>query len=91
MNWMDRLTEFTDLPGENLPGLPLLELAGDSRILIENHCGISAYGRECIHIRVRYGRACICGAGLELACMTKNQLVITGRIDSITVLRGDEA
>ena len=73
--------------GEPVPGLPILELAGDRRVLIENHCGVKEYSRERICIGVKYGTVCVCGFGLELACMTREQLVICGRIDGITVHR----
>jgi len=77
-----------DLPGEALPGIPLLELAGEGRVLIENHRGVTAYAREEICVQVQYGCICICGENLSLARMTKEQLVITGRIDRIQLFRG---
>lgn len=86
-NILQSFTERVDLPAEPLPGLPLVELAGDRRVLIENHQGVMAYGRENILIRVRFGQICVCGAGLELARMTKEQLVISGQIDSVTLIR----
>lgn len=84
---LERLADRTDLQGEALPGQPLLELYGDRRILIEHHRGVTEYGRERIQIRVRYGLICICGGCLELARMTSDQLVITGRIDSVSLVR----
>lgn len=85
---MDRLIESADLPGEPLPGQTVVELAGDRRVLIENHKGVSQYGRDKITVRVRYGTLMVCGCGLELGRMTKEQLVITGRIDGVMVYRG---
>ena len=82
-----RLTEGIDLPGESLPGQPLVELAGDQRILIENHMGVTEYGADQIRVQVRYGQICVRGEGMELARMTKEQLVIAGRIDSVTLIR----
>ncbi len=87
-NLLQRLTEGADLPAEPLPGQPLVELAGDRRVLIENHRGVTEYGREQIRVRVRYGQILVCGGGMELARMTKEQLVIAGRIDSVTLIRG---
>lgn len=84
---LQAITEGADLPAEPLPGMPLVELAGDRRVLIENHHGVTEYGREKIQVQVRYGQLCICGAGLELARMTKEQLVICGRIDSVSLVR----
>lgn len=85
---MDRLIEEADLPGELLPGQSVVELAGDRRVLIENHRGVTEYGQGKISVRVRYGLVVVCGCGLELSRMTREQLVITGRIDSITLHRG---
>ena len=86
-NWMERLTEGMDLPGEPLPGQPLAELAGDRRLLIEHHRGVSQYSREQICIKVSYGQLQVCGNCLELSRMTAQQLVITGQIRQITLLR----
>lgn len=82
------LRTVTDTVGmESLPGVPLVEIYNNKRILIENHQGILSYECHEIHIRMRYGRICICGENLELRRMSKEQLVITGCICSIT-LRG---
>lgn len=66
---------------------PLLELYGERRVLIEHHRGVTEYGRERIQVRANYGQICICGGCLELAKMTSEQLVITGRIDSVHLIR----
>ena len=70
--------------------LPLVELAGAGRILIENHNGIAKYGTECIVIKMGYGNLEINGNCLEMAQITRHQLVITGRITMLTILRGDK-
>lgn len=85
---LDRLVIGADLPGEVLPGLPLVEIAGDSRVLVENHGGVTSYSCTEIRIKVHFGLLCVCGTSLKLARMTRNQLVIIGRIDSITLQRG---
>lgn len=81
----EALLEEAELPGELLPGQSLLELAGQTRALIEGHDGITEYHTERIRVRVKYGEVCICGSGLELTRMTKEQLVITGRIQTVTL------
>ena len=72
---------------ESLTKVPLLELAGHSRVLIENHLGVLAYSLEEIQIKVSYGRLVIHGEQLMLLQMSKEQLVITGRIDSVQLIR----
>lgn len=71
-----------------LPGVPVLELMGDSRVLIENHNGVIAYGDACICVRVKNGKLTVTGDGLTLAYMSRCQLTIIGRILKITVERG---
>ena len=76
-----------DLPGEPTPGQPLIEISGDGRVFIENHCGVSMYGKNEIHIRVAFGIICVCGNALELVRMSKQQLVISGKINGISIKR----
>ena len=87
-HWIQRIADGANLCGESLPGVPVMELAGDRRVLIERHEGVMEYGTEQICIRVKYGMLCISGCGLELRKMTRQQLVISGHIDCIQILRG---
>ncbi len=84
------LIDRADIPGECLPGQPLLELFGEDRVLIENHLGITEYGCAMIRVRVKYGSLCVGGQQLHLCRMQDRQLVITGKIQSITLCRGRE-
>lgn len=86
-NWMERLADRADLQGEVLPCQPLVEILGEKRILIEHHGGVTEYSREKIQIKMRYGCLCICGSSLELARMNADQLIISGRIDSLSIIR----
>ncbi|MBQ7345166.1 MAG: YabP/YqfC family sporulation protein [Oscillospiraceae bacterium] len=85
--WIERIAGAVDLQDEAMPGQPIVELFGDGRLLIEHHRGVTEYGRERICVRVRYGSLRVCGCRMELARMTADQLVITGRIDSVTLDR----
>lgn len=87
---LERIAEEMDLPGEPIPGQPILELSGDSRVLIENHLGITQYCREKICVKVKFGQIALCGCNLEMARMTRDQLIVTGRIDAVTVHRRKE-
>lgn len=85
--WMERIADTTDLQGEAFPGQPLVEIFGEHRVLIEHHGGVTEYGREKIQVKMRYGCLCISGGGLELARMSAEQLIISGRIDSVSIIR----
>ena len=86
-NWIQNLSETMDLPGEPMPGIPLVELAGDNRVLIENHGPIVEYGPERIRVVLKYGQLCICGHKLTLGRMSHDQLVVSGTINSLTIIR----
>ena len=79
--------DLWDLPGESLPGQVLVEISGENRVLIEHHCGVREYSRERIGVKVKYGMLQVCGSCLELRCMTREQLVISGKIDCIVLKR----
>lgn len=86
-DFLERLADGADIAAEPLPGQPIVEIAGERRVLIENHYGVKAYSREKIVVHVKFGLISVCGCGLELMRMTKDQLVIRGRIDAVTLQR----
>lgn len=85
--WMQRLAEEMEMSGEVAPGRPLVEICGERRVLIENHRGVLSYGSEQISVSVSYGEVVVRGCGLELARMTREQLVICGRVDGVSLVR----
>lgn len=87
-NILEAMAVSVELPTEPIPGLPLVELAGERRVLIENHRGVMQYTDHEIRVKVSYGHICVSGSGLTLARMTKEQLVITGRINAVSLNRG---
>lgn len=84
---IERITAGTDLYGESMPGQTIIEIAGEHRVLIENHFGITQYCCDKIFVKVKYGQVVVCGCNLELLQMTKDQLVISGKIDGVSLLR----
>ena len=86
-NWREQLREYMARSPEPVPGMPLVEIAGQGRVLIENHRGVCCCGREQMRIRVSYGEIAVSGHRLELARMSREAVVITGRIDSVTLHR----
>jgi len=86
-HFLERIADGADLPGEPIPGGSLVEIAGDTRVLIENHYGITQYSRERICVKVKFGLVSICGCNLELIRMTREQLIISGRIEQVGLVR----
>ena len=65
---------------------PIIELVGQSRLLIENHQGVASYSDNEIQIKVCYGSVAISGDKLQLMEMSRIKLVICGRIEGIQIL-----
>ena len=87
-SFLEKMAYAMDLPGEALPGQPLVELIGHGRVLIENHRGVVQYGDTEICIRVSYGCIRVCGRELRLMRMNRQQLIISGCVDNIILCRG---
>lgn len=85
--FLERLAQHMDLPGEAVPGQSIVEILGDSRVLIEKHRGMFLYSCEKIGVKVSFGSIMICGRNLELCTMSRDQLIITGCIDGISLCR----
>ncbi len=86
-DFLERLARATDMVDEPNPMLPLVELVGDRRVLIEHHQGVTEYGRNQITVRVKFGCITVLGQRLELAKMSPGQLVISGCIQCVRVER----
>lgn len=87
--WTKRLAEAASAQGEPLPGIPIVEITGQNRVLIECHRGVTQYSPESIGVKVSYGEVFVCGCGLKLCVMSKERLVISGRIAQIRLDRRD--
>ncbi len=75
------------IPPEILSGYPVIELTGDSAIMIEQHRGITAYSEHEICIGVNFGSICVSGTGLTVSGMNRNRMIIYGSIESVRMER----
>lgn len=86
-SFWEQMIQRTTLDAESVPGQSIIEIAGEHRVLIENHLGVAAYGREKILVNMKFGCLCVSGCNLEIVHMTKEQLIIYGKIDTIGLQR----
>ena len=82
------MAEAADTPQELLPGMPLIEITGAGRVLIENHGGVTEYETDRIRVRLRFGAVVIRGNRLKITRMSKCQLVISGSLAGVDLERG---
>ena len=66
--------------------LPIVELVGKNRLLIENHQGVLSYAMEEIKVKVSYGCVVVTGSEMQLLEMSRVKLAICGRIDALQFL-----
>lgn len=86
--WLKKLVEQADFMDESVTLEPILELCGNRRILIEQHCGVLEYSAERITVKIKNGTFTVIGEGLDLCKMCSAQLLIRGRIESVQVRKG---
>lgn len=86
-HWAQRIADGSQLYSETLPGQTIIEIAGDRRVLVERHDGVVEYGTQRIRIRAKFGIICILGCNLQLKHMTRQQMIVSGQIDSVQIQR----
>jgi len=80
-----RLSDVKSMPRSKVP---LVELTGRNRVLIENHNGVLEYSLEEILIKVSYGTLSVKGQKLQLLQLNADQLVISGLIEMLCPIGG---
>ena len=86
-NLIAYIMEQNVLPQESVPGHPIVEISGEHRVLIENHRGVVEYGRDRICVKVKTGIVEVQGSCLQVQCISREHLVIIGRIHCVVLNR----
>jgi len=77
------LADRLALPEDALLGSAKLTVTGGRRVLVENHRGVLDYGSERVVISAGRSKLHINGTDLRLSAMNKQELLISGRIQSV--------
>lgn len=78
-----RLNSLLELPQEVISEKPKLTIMGFSEMLIENYKSILEYEDYYIKVNTHIGAININGFNLRLKEMTKDDIMVTGNIDSL--------
>lgn len=78
-----KLDEILEIPMELSTNNPKITVSGFERILIENYRGILEYQEYFVRLSTYIGIININGFNLKLEEMTTDDLLVTGKIDSI--------
>ena len=85
-----RFRKLFDLSAQPISSTPIVEIAGNRRLLIENHKGVVEYEMERIVVLSKSGRIIISGSSLEIQQMSQHQLVIIGHIGTVSIEGGGD-
>lgn len=83
-----KIPELLDLPDQTISGVPIIEIYGDRRVLVEGRCTVVQYGSNCIKLRNACGTVCVHGCGLMMVELSQYQMIITGKVENISIARG---
>ncbi len=86
----NRFVEITELPEELLTGYSKMVLLGDKEFLIENVKGIIEYDNTKIRVNTLSGEIQVSGQKLIINEITKDELLIKGKIKNINIENGEE-
>lgn len=79
----NKINNLLEIPQEVSNNIPKVTITGFEQILIENYKAILEYQDFYIRLSTEIGILNINGFGLDLKEMTSDDLLITGKIDSI--------
>ena len=89
-----RAAEWLSLPESAFPGIPYLELHGDSAAAVAGYEALLSYDSEkiCLKMQKRFsgvGTLCIEGRNLRLSALRRGCLSVRGEIDKISFVRSE--
>ena len=82
-NIMNRLDKVLEMPKEITSNEPKITILGFNQTLIENYKGILEYQEFFIRLNTYIGIININGFNLNLSEMTTDDILITGKIESV--------
>lgn len=80
---LNRLDSILEMPKEISSNEPKITILGFEEMLIENYKGILDYQEFFIRINTHIGILNINGYNLDLTEMTKDDILVTGKIESL--------
>lgn len=85
---LEKAVRRLTLPTDIAAGLPRIELRGFHECSLDCHSGIVEYEDDRVVIALNIGTVTVCGEGLELRQMHREQLCLTGTIREIHLAGG---
>ena len=79
------IPQMLDLPDQTLPGIPIIEIYGNQRVLVDGKCRVTMFDNDRICLKSKQNNISVLGTGLRVAELSCNKTVIFGCIDSVSI------
>ena len=79
-----RLSDGLELPKDVSCGAAIVTVTGRRSLVLENYRGIVSYDDDCIVIRTKDCKVCVCGCRLKVDYYTNEEMKIVGLIHQIS-------
>ena len=85
MEKKQKIKNFLEMPKEIISNVPKITIVGSNEMLIENYKGILEYEEFFVRVNTYIGIINVNGLNLNLNQITEDDIIITGKIDSIDI------
>lgn len=85
MEKKQKIKNFLEMPKEVISNVPKITIVGSNEMLIENYKGILEYEEFFVRVNTYIGIINVNGLNLNLNQITEDDIIITGKIDSIDI------
>ena len=89
-NKLNKINQFLEMPEEITTNKPKITILGFEELVIENYKNILEYEEIIIKINTYIGAININGLNLKLLQMNEDDIMITGKIDTIDFEENEE-
>ena len=79
-----RITTTFELPRDIMLDWPSIRMMGNEELVLSNHKGIAEYGKEQVRIKSGLGMVKVAGKGLVIKEISREEIVVAGKIDAVT-------
>ena len=85
MEKKQKIKNFLEMPKEIISNITQITIVGSNEMLIENYKGILEYEEFFVRVNTYIGIINVNGLNLNLNQITEDDIIITGKIDSIDI------
>ena len=85
MEKKQKIKNFLEMTKEIISNIPKITIVGSNEMLIENYKGILEYEEFFVRVNTYIGIINVNGLNLNLNQITEDDMIITGKIDSIDI------